>query len=421
MSTLTWDPSEHLTLRSLTQYRDNKYDVHGEFDGTWAPISEFAYLIRSKSESQEFQAVFDQGAFKGIAGLYLFNEKQNVYQFFYLGAIAADADLFLNGTGQTRAGAVFGDLTYSLTENFDVTLGGRYSYERRDATQDSSFDFGGIPVVTDMQRLPRLTFKAFTPKLVLKYQFDKDLNFYVSAQKGFRSGGYNVASLGDDAPFQPEKIWDFEGGVKTVLFDRRLDVNAALFYDKYTDLQLQDVIITTTVIRNAASAHIRGIDLDGQWRPFDRGVKFDYSVELLSAKFTQGKLTNPQHAERGLIQLDGRYLPRAPKISFTIGAEYTWDMPRAARLTATASGTYKSHQYFTEFNDPLVAQDSYWLLRAGLRYDFEKNWAVTFYGENLLNKYALTAGDPSSAAYGYQLQGAANPSRTLGLRLDYRL
>ena len=100
---------------------------------------------------------------------------------------------------------------------------------------------------------------------------------YVSASKGFKSGGFNVAECA--GAFDPETIWAYEIGTKANLLDRRLQLNAAAFLYNYDDIQINRFINNASSITNAAKADIYGAELEfvallGDGFEFDGGVTY---------------------------------------------------------------------------------------------------------------------------------------------------
>lgn len=418
-STLEWRASDLVTLRSLTQYRYNRYYNFGEFDSTQAPISEYVYRSPTKLFTQEFQANLEAGRLHGVAGVYYYKEKIKIHQFFDIFGTLPGATLNLDGTAKTQAFAVFGDLTYSVTDALDVTLGGRFTHEKRDGTQNADFSLG-VPLATNIADLPAVSFNAFTPKLVINYKPTNDLTFYASAQRGFKGGGFNIGSLSDNRPYEPEKIDAFEVGAKLRLFDRRLIINAAAFYYDYKNLQVEVIESTESLIRNAAKARIKGFEVDGQIRPVDN-LRLDFSASVLDAKaISDDPIINPLFGVPESIK--GNRLPRSSKFSASAGAAYDFVLASDARITPSFTASYRSHQYLTIFNNDLVAQDGFWWLRASLTYKSPGNkWSVALFGDNLTNEYVLNSANPAAPGYGYGRQSSVAPPRTFGIRFDWAL
>jgi len=131
-------------------------------------------------------------------------------------------------------------------ERLTATLGARYTAERKTIDQNflrssenpatPGLVLPGFPVAFHAAR----TDSAFTPKAGLDYQLTDAALAYVSATKGFKSGGFNFTALTpQSAGFAPETLWSYETGLKTEWLDHRLRVNATAFYYDYTNLQVQ--------------------------------------------------------------------------------------------------------------------------------------------------------------------------------------
>lgn len=418
-STLEWTASDNLTLRSLTQYRRTKYSLFGEFDDTWADVSANRYRATSKVFSQEFQASFDVKRLSGIIGLYYLHETLPFEQYFRLDGVFPTANLYLNGVGKTDAYAVFGDLTYALTDTLKLTLGGRYSHEKKDGVQDARFQAGDAVLAGNVGPLDAATFNSFTPKVVIKYEPSQDLTLYASFQKGFKSGGFNIGSLNQNTPYAPEKIDAYEAGVK-YRAGRQFSINAAAFWSDYKNLQLEDSIGNETVIRNAAKARIKGFEFDSAIRPVEN-LTINLSGMYLDAKATSDQpIFNPLYGTFDNVK--GNSLPRASKYSGTVSASYAIGFANGAELTPLFTASYRSHQYLTIFNNELVAQDHYWWLRASLTYrSADEKWSVALFGDNLTNEYVLTSANPANPAYGYGRQSAVAPPRTFGIRFNWAM
>ena len=267
---LTWTLGDY-TFSSLSAYRVTQPRNFNDLDVTTAnAITQF----RSEDDeqlSQELQIVSPAGRdFEWLLGAYYFdetNDVRNEYLFpfvddmFGLPADPTCCQLRLDGQAKTEASAIFGEANYDFTDKLNVVVGGRYSRERRSGRNDVEFVNFLTPLFDNQTPFEPATFTSFTPKVGLNYQLSDAVFAYASASRGFKSGGFNIGSY-QNTPFNPEKIWSYEAGVKTDLLDRRLRLNLAAFYYDYTDLQVQDVEGNNTVVRNAATAVIQGLELE---------------------------------------------------------------------------------------------------------------------------------------------------------------
>lgn len=347
-------------------------------------------------------------------------------QEYYLALLGPGGHVDPAGTNKSKSYAVYTDLTYSLTDTFDVTVGGRYSIDRKGGRSTFLLECcAGVTAVNNVD-LKTKTFKSFTPKLVLNYKPSPDLTFYGSVQKGFKSGGYNLGDSVLNLAYDPEKITAYEAGAKTRFFDRRLVINPAIFFYDYKDLQIEDTITLsggggagTVQFRNAASSEVFGAEVDGYVLPVD-GLRLDFNAAYLDAKFTNGSLSNPTYPGSPAVDLDGKPLPKAPKYSFTGGINYDVGLGNGAVLTPNFTASYRSRQYFSSFKDRTSSQAAYWWLRASLTYaPADKRWSVSLFGDNLTDKLAYTYAKPSTESTGYALQTSMMPPRTFGVRFNW--
>ena len=419
-STLEWQASDRLTLRSLTQYRYNSYAIQGEFDSTQAPGSAYIYRSPSKLVTQEVQANLELGRLHGVAGVYFYHEDTDLHQYYRIDATLPGGTLNLDGGSKTTAYAAFGDVTYSITDKLDFTLGGRLSYEKKAGSQNSNFSLLGSPLLANMTDLNPAIFRSFTPKAVINYKPTSDLTLYASAQRGFKSGGFNIGALTDNSHYKPEGVDAYEVGAKMRMFDRRLILNLAGFYYDYKHLQVEVVNSVESIIRNAAKARIKGVEFDGEVRPVEN-LTFSFSGSVLDAKaISPDPIINPLYGVEQSIK--GNQLPRASKFSGSVGAAYDFMFAGGGRLTPNFTASYRSHQYLTIFNDALIAQDAYWWLRASITYRPPNGkWSASLYGDNLTDQYVLLSANPAAPGFGYGRQSSVSTPRIFGLRFDWNL
>src|SRR5690606_31224747 len=145
----------------------------------------------------------------------------------------------------------YGQISLTPSEQFEITAGGRYSYEKKRLPLVQSGgglgelfpSVGGIPFVTpfldDSTLVPLLktkdSWKDFSPEVTVSYKPTPSVNIFASYKQGFLSGGFNSSSSSFstapnlDLSYDPQTIEGFEAGIKAELFDRRLFVNFAAY------------------------------------------------------------------------------------------------------------------------------------------------------------------------------------------------
>ncbi|WP_176489085.1 TonB-dependent receptor [Rhizorhabdus dicambivorans] len=239
-----------VSLKSVTGYRDQN-SLTFESIGAGSNVDAF-YIAGEPAHqfSQELQAHYDTSRLHATAGLYYFKE----YDASIPGAVAFPGRLLdpilglpprspdylvdgeIGGSIRTTAKAAFAQASYEIVDRLTFTVGIRVSSERKKALLYNRFDFftpyisnspyhNDTPLPAPTPEGPK-TFKSTTPKLGIQYQLSRSTLAYASYSKGFKSGGFDVTTI---APaFEPEKLTDYEGGIKTTLLDNRLRLRAAV-------------------------------------------------------------------------------------------------------------------------------------------------------------------------------------------------
>ena len=363
-------------------------------------------------------------------------------------------ELHLNGDQQTDAYNVYFDTSFDLTDNLVLKAGVRYSEEERDGHQ--KFDLAFLPATPggDLVRFAPnttffpnavsdtrdgvqpdpfgfvvapvdgpATFDAWTPKFALEWTAAEDVLVYASAQRGFKSGGYNIGSS-QRTPFEPEEIWAYEGGFKSSLLDRKLRLNGAAFFYDYTNLQAQDSIGNQPIIRNVGKAEVKGAELEFAALLSDI-FSIDGSVTYVDATFTEGVLSEPLRpapltdaAGSFTRDLNGLRLPRAPEWKANFGVQADFEA-MSGNVTLRADYSYQDKIYFTVFNIDAASQDSYGLLRARATYEpADSRYKIALFGENLTDEKYFTNQILTGTTYGAEFVGSLGAPTTFGIELS---
>jgi iron complex outermembrane receptor protein len=298
--------------------------------------------------------------------------------------------------------AVFGEGTYALTDKLKATIGLRwFSY---DYTYDETFSGWGSPLGAATPSLTHVSQSQtdVNPKFNLAYEFNKDLLVYGTAAKGFRSGGgnqplpttgplwanvplslFHYASNKWPSSYNPDTLWSYEIGEKARFFDRRLTVNASVYYEDWTDVQLLELPNDYPLTDNNGSANIYGAELEVRAA---LGGGFELNA---SGGYTRASLTPSKHYT---IQPYGK-LPDVPPITTDINLTYTRALDDKYVFTARAENTFVDSRYDITFppgygTGALTQLPPYDLtnIRAGIQSD--DGWGATLFVNNLFNKKA---------------------------------
>jgi iron complex outermembrane receptor protein len=332
--------------------------------------------------------------------------------------------------------AVFGQVTYNLTDPLSVAAGLRYSRET-----NKSWLIGATSPVP-------VTFTNTSPHLGLNFQVNNDAMLYLSASEGFRAGGVtpSAALPGNELPFNPETAWTYEAGARLEFLDRRLRVNPTFFFTNWKDIQFNVLIPTATTVvaatANAGNAQIKGFELESQFAVTDRLLLMS-AISLLDGHYTSvenltrtiypfGFLASLPNPETGQvlpgsavavpnISLDSP-LQRMPKTKIYVGAQYSQPFVAGSRLVGNVNYAWTAQQQSAVTIGDSVTMPSYGLLNARLAYvTADERWSVALYGTNLTNKFYLIGGVDFAAGYtvGTQELDLARP-REYGIELKAR-
>jgi iron complex outermembrane receptor protein len=433
---LDWDLGG-VTLSSISGYRNTKFNYLDDGDGTAAFYVNYGQQDDSDQYSQELRFASDnKGMFNWLVGGFYFHEKGKTFialpiRLSIFGA--PDDSITIDGTAKTDAFAFFGEAYFQLTDRFKVTLGGRYSHEKREANYLYKALFAApvqAPLPTAGDPTPgKRTFNNFSPKFVLTYEPDANTNIYASVTRGFKSGGFNLLAI--QPGFNPETIWNYELGFKSRFAGGKVRVGASGFYSDFKDLQVGQIVNLQSVLTNAAKAEIYGVEADVAVQA-SKYFELGGSASYLHAQFTKFCTADPTRPMAAVqpgctdaanpINLSGFRLPRAPRFTASGYADYTFDLGNIGLLRLRGDVRYQSLTYFTQFNRPTVAQKGYAIANARLTWsDQKERYSVGVWVNNLANKFYYTEILESGAFNPVLIeQGYPAPPRTYGLTATVR-
>lgn len=414
------------TLTSLTGYRHSKWSVLTDLDLTSAPLSEFTFFETSRQYSQELQLSGDIGSAKFILGGYYFNEKISGgskipldsallgLPFGFVQGYRAEGDF------TTDALAGFGQVDFELNDQLTLTLGARYSWERKKINDLVQFDVvtpypPELPANPIFVRQGTRSESAFTPKFGLQYEPRKGLLFYADVSKGFKSGGFNIGDANNG--FAPETLWSYEAGMKGTFAGGLVRVNASGFYYDYKNLQVSKVVVATVTIENAASSVLYGAEAEIAVIPVN-GLKLEISPTWLYSKYKDFQSANPANpAIATPVVLDGNQLVQAPEMAINSAIEYEFFIG-AGKLSVRGEANWQDRIYFTPFNEKAISRAPNTRINAFIRYEIG-NWNFSIYGRNLTNKTVIANALVNSIVVGVPFSGTLEPPRTYGVKVGY--
>jgi len=421
--------SDTLTFKSITGYREDQSTTPIDFDSLPAVDVDVPAIYENDQFSQELQLLYEGDRLSGVVG------------FYYLDAnafTAFDVALFttLNGlTAQTlgdvdtETWSVFGDFTYDLTDTISVSVGGRYTNDKRTSQVlrttflggfSNLFGGTGVPIAVTSNFNGSATFEDFNPRASISWQPNTDNNVYFTYSQGFKGGGFDPRgqttacrnSTGgactpdevfDFMAFDPETVDSFELGWKASLLDNRLNISLAGFLAQYKDVQIPGSIgfdgngdgVNESFIgitSNAADADVNGIEFEGNaliGRDFaGEGSRFsvNWSLGVLDAKF------NTFIDAFGNDVADQRVFQNTPDVTAHMG--FNMGLPVAdgiVDLIGLASLRSDASQF--EVPNPFLDQDGFVLVDASIVYTADSGlWSLGVHGKNLFDKEYIVAG-----------------------------
>ena len=446
--------SPTLSFKSITASRASKSYAPIDFDSLNSPQFEAPAIYTDKQESQEFQFTYTGNKWQGVAGLYYMRANAfNEFDVLLNAIVPGGLSLYTLDDMDTKTWAAFADVSYSVTDRFNVNLGGRYTNDERRARIFKRNYLGltgsptlgnpaaiGLVVNTDMSKddLHR-TDSKFTPKVGFGWKMTPQHNLYASYSEGFKGGMFDprmdlggnpnsAASLVKRRGVEPEEVKTVEVGLKSSFGGGHLQTNAAVFYTDYTNVQIPGSVQTFDAagnptgfggnVTNAGKAKVNGFELEGIWRVTD-SLTLSGMYGFIDAEYKEWVVANGlPGAAAALINIArSAEFQNTPRDSWSITATYDWPlavMGRSGGMTLTTTASYKSKVYQFEFVRPtgvatldvnlpaaqLLAQDAYTLVDASLFWTSrDRKLQVGLVGRNLTDKRYKVAGYPFAAFY----------------------
>jgi iron complex outermembrane receptor protein len=424
---------------SAARHSFGTYDADADYSPQ--PYYQEDVPYRQQSVSQELQLLSEAGTvFDWTAGLFFMNLQSEYNPIRATGAKYADAfdlpegafDIW--GGQRVKSYAAYTQETFHLTSNTNLTAGVRYTMDQIHANghNDIVDQPLGIDINTGTQASSQ-NFGKITYRVALDHHFDEDLMAYASYNRGFKAGTYNILpfSQAPAAPFppvKPEVVDAFELGTKEDLFEHRLRMSAAIFYNKVTNLQVQTNIpvgnppTDAEVETNAAEAKDYGLDLNIE-AVLTEHLTANFSTTIQNPYYSSfpgapGTAPGPTGIGTMLTTYDatGKQLLYSPKVSANLGFQY--DIPSAIGAWALAANYAYTSGY--PFNpDQIVNNGSVGLLSAHVSYELpnQKQWKIVFWGKNLTNREYIEGSTEQNNLGGEVVVPA--PPRTYGFTVSY--
>jgi len=490
-------------IRFLGNHQKTKSEVWVDTDGSIANIFSSVRWEDYKGDSGEIQFVSDfHNKLDVVAGVFAFHDEYKTSQFSFTDNNASFPDVFnqtnylrlapgattatcnatlalaartgcvypfyvisyVNNGGERKAYAAYVQAEYHITDQLSAVAGIRYSYEKKYGYYGSNTELGttGLGNLFDgsTHQLPTTPGQVFTaaplkndnfaPRLGVNYKFTPDIFLFGFWQRAYKSGGFNANSADKTAfqtPYGPEKVDNFEGGVKSELMDHRLRVNVQGFYSKFKDLQRSQVVASptapsgvTTVVTNNSDVTSYGVEAEIAARPME-GLTLFTNIGWNKAYYTR-YCFDANGAEPTTTPSDTTHKACGPAVpvplangttQFLVPQDFSanrplraprWDVTagftkevevESGKLALTASVNYRSNV------DTALTNQVFSYRPAMTTFDALLSWrpdsgkyVISAWGRNLTNKVEILGYTQVGANFAF---GSPTPPRTYGVTL----
>jgi len=370
-----------------------------------------------------------------------------------------------------RSFALFTNETYNITQGLDLTVGLRGTEEKKTATASFS-GIGGGPgcgallnssLVSPTSPLAGTNAQAFllgygcfsglnplidagpgfdqsntennlSGTVKLSYRFNEEAMVYASAANGYKAGGYNLSrvtaapSASDpigltpdyDTHFPRETVDSGEVGIKTTLFNKTLRLNAAAFYQRYTDFQLNTFTGIQFVVTSLDRVVSKGVDVDFAWATPISGLTIAGGVTQDLTNIDNFGNALPDFCGgpgNGCTARDNNRLSFAPLWSGALSASYLLPVSGTLGIRTSVEEKYNSSYNTGSDLDPRKIQEGFGLLNGRIGFGaLDESWAVEAWGANLADKYYYAVAFDSPFQFNTITSYLGAP-RTFGLTL----
>jgi iron complex outermembrane receptor protein len=421
---------------SYMAYIDARYGARPQTSNQGAFLFEYSQTEKTRAESisQELRLTSnDDGRLDWIVGAYYKHDNVDKDDIFFsenfLGSFANNqpiATLLSTASGQSNwynngkmdSYAIFGQLGYKFTDALQLTVGLRQTWDKKEgnvrglavATGDRfnpndpraltqlesvcrtptgdrvNVPFGGQCVAPNMwsfaagegfQTSYSASWNELTPQATLGWKITEDIYSYLTYSQGFKGGGF------DDTPgsvaqaniaYDPETVTNYEFGIKSTFWDRRVRFNADIFYMDYTDLQVvqTNAVCLCNQTDNAASAKIKGIEAELDFMPVE-SLMLSLSGSYVDAKYDD-------FIESSGLDSSGNRLQRTPDTQISAGIDY-----RIGMVDFNVNYSWQSDMFWA--TDNIAKEPSYGLVDGRIAIGPEdRTWSVAVWAKNLTDE-----------------------------------
>ncbi|WP_321491814.1 TonB-dependent receptor domain-containing protein [uncultured Desulfobacter sp.] len=355
---INYDLTDTMSLTSITSRKKNTIEAQLDSDCTSYVLAHYTQDTSEEKISEELRLAYNSGKLNWLMGFY-YDKDDNLmtgdvvssyYDYSYKSNLTGDAYAF------------FGQIGYFLTPKLKLIGGVRYEHQ--------NFNINGF--YSSLNQDDEDSWENLSPKIAVEYHFTPDVMLYTDVSQGYRSGGFNSFTTDPQyGSYDEESLCSYEIGLKTLLMNKRIMLNAAVFHMDISDMQVEDYVNTSTYwITNAAEATSRGVELDFTAR-ITKGLTLMGGFGYTNIEFENFSDANGDYT--------GNKNPFAPDYTFNIGAQYRHTSGFYCRADLIGYGkTFldKANQY---------SRDPYQIVNAKIGYEAQK-FDIYLYGKNIFDE-----------------------------------
>jgi len=476
---IEWTIDDRFMLKNIVGYRDNKSTLPEDFDSLPARDLDVPVRFADDQFTEEFQIHYTSPRLNGVAGFFFmtadaFNEFDVILEPTgdLIGLPGLNA--FTLGDVETDTWAIFGDLTYAITPELELSAGARFTEDERTSRIFRATFLGGFspnlggperdPIAVATDFLGSETFEEATTRASLSWKPTPDHNLYFTFSQGFKGGSFDPRGSAAAAPdldndgvagpadpedvkaflqFAPEEVDSFELGYKASLFGNRADIRLAGFWMDYKNIQIPGSVGVDTdgdgvedtfvgVTSNAGEGRIRGIEFEGtanlaaNLATGGDSLQAGWSVGFLDTEFLEFIDAFGEDIS------DEANFQNAPE--WTAHASLTYSLPLSiygtgGRLDLIPEASYRGDTNQFEVNSAGLDQDEYTLFNFNVVWTSDDDtWRVSLHGRNLTDERYIVSGfdfiNDETGAPELGLEGTLTaffgPPRTVSGTVAYR-
>jgi iron complex outermembrane recepter protein len=445
-------------LVSITGYKRFNEDNYTDQDGTVRWIDDTRRTTNGYQISQEIRdTIHPTDSMRLLFGAFASYDTYFHIQNFRIPGLAGGAPLrqVITQDQTRRSYSIFAQGYFDLTDKLKMQAGVRGTTEKTRMLTATSFHInltpGGSAVFqgdTQLSSTPasgEKSWKNVGGKIGLDYHWTDHMMAYGYVARGFKSGGFvgRISFPESIGPYDPEYVNTIELGLKADWLDNRLRTNVSVFFNKYKDLQLSQIIFKTdpttganindNTIQNAARAETKGIELEVTAVPtsnltlnasvafLDAKYKeYNYKIALANATdpFPAGSIPCPGNPTAPCFDRSGTDLQNSPRSTASAGINYRWPVATGA-ITFGAQYRYTGTKYFTSLlNTPRSK------IQATKYVDLNADWTPSEDGKVSFSVWGRNVADSRYIASVYDAPGTLGlvnyePPREFGFTVNY--